>query len=347
MTSIYLVRHAEAEGNLFRRAQGQFDGMITSLGYRQVECLRRRFLPIPVEAVYASDLRRTRITSSAIWQPKGLTPTFTPALREYSIGCWENMPWTEWAALDSDALRRFNQLDEFAPPGGETPEQVRQRMVSAFWRIAQENEGKTVAIVSHGMALRILMGALEGLSFAEMRSAPHSDNTAVSLIEVEGDSARIVFRDDNSHLGELSTFAKQKWWRTADNAPDPALRFRGLSDDNREDFSAVMAAAQAEGLAPDFDPAERTDDLRLAYWQDKVAGVVIPTEEDCWFYLLSELRGNRQGIQLVGEGIDMLRRRGRDRIFCRCATAAQALYLAHYGFDREGLVCSLPIDFNL
>ena len=81
MTNIYLVRHAEAEGNLFRRAQGQFDGMITSLGYRQVECLRQRFLSIEVEAVYVSDLRRTRITSSAIWQPKGLRPIFSPALQ--------------------------------------------------------------------------------------------------------------------------------------------------------------------------------------------------------------------------------------------------------------------------
>ena len=66
MTKIYLVRHAEAEGNLFRRAQGQFDGMITALGYRQIEQLRRRFLSIPIEAVYVSDLRRTQITSSAI-----------------------------------------------------------------------------------------------------------------------------------------------------------------------------------------------------------------------------------------------------------------------------------------
>ena len=347
MTSIYLVRHAEAEGNLFRRAQGQFDGMITSLGHRQVECLRQRFLSVPIDAVYASDLRRTRITSAAIWQPKGLMPSFTPELREYSLGCWENTPWTEWAAQDSESLRRFNQLDGFAPLGGETPDQVRDRMVSAFWRIVKENEGKTVAIVSHGMALRILMGALEGLSFEEMRSAPHSDNTAVSLIEAEGDSARIVFRDDNSHLGELSTFAKQKWWRTADNAPDPALRFRGLEADNREDLAAVMDAARSEGLSPAFDPADHADRIRLGYWQDKVAGVVIPTDDDCWFYLLPALRGNRQGIQLVGEGVDVLRRQGHTRLCCRCASHAQALYLAHYGFDREGLVCSLNIDFGL
>lgn len=347
MTSIYLVRHAEAEGNLFRRAQGQFDGMITALGHRQIEQLRQRFLPIPIEAVYASDLRRTRITSAAIWQNKGLTPVFSSRLREYSIGCWENTPWTEWAAQDNESLLRFNSLDNFSPLGGETPAEVRQRITEEFWRIAKENEGKTIAIVSHGMALRILMGALEGLSFEQMRTAPHSDNTAVSLVEVEGNEARIVFRDDNSHLGELSTFAKQAWWRKDNNAPDPALRFRGLDGDNQNDLHTIIESARKEGLAPSFDPAAYADVIRLAYWQDTIAGVVIPTAEDCWFYLLPELRGKRQGIQLIGEGIDVLRRKGCDTIRCHCVSHAAALYLTHYGFDRNGLTCSLKIDFKL
>ncbi|MBR6739000.1 MAG: histidine phosphatase family protein, partial [Oscillospiraceae bacterium] len=265
----------------------------------------------------------------------------------YSLGCWENIPWTEWAARDNESLLRFNQLNGFSPLGGETPEQVRQRITEEFWRIAKENEGKTVAIVSHGMALRILMGALEGLSFAEMRTAPHGDNTAVSLVEVEGNNARIVFRDDNSHLGELSTFAKQAWWRKDNNAPDPALRFRRYSKDHDADLLAVLDAARAEGVAPAFDAATYREVIRLAYWQDKVAGVVIPTEEDCWFYLLPALRGKRQGIQLIGEGIDALRREGCDTIRCNCISNSVALYLTHYGFDRNGLTCSLKIDFSL
>ena len=347
MTKIYLVRHAEAEGNLFRRAQGQFDGMITALGYRQIEQLRRRFLPIPIEAVYVSDLRRTQITSSAIWQPKGLVPILSSRLREFGLGCWENTPWTEWAAQDNDSLLRFNALDHFSAEGSETPEQVRERITAEFWRIAKENEGRTIAIVSHGMALRILMGALEGLSFVEMRTAPHGDNTAVSLVEVEGTSARIVFRDDNSHLGELSTFAKQAWWRNDTNAPDPALRFRSLGGDNECDLAAVLDAARGEGLSPAPDTAAHTDTLRLAYWQDEVAGVVIPRSEDCWFYLLPHLRGKRQGIQLIGEGIAVLRRLGCSCLRCHCVSPAVALYLAHYGFDRDGLTCSLKIDFSL
>ena len=67
MTRIYLIRHAEAEGNLYRIAQGQYDSLITDRGYRQIEALAGRFDDIPIDAVYSSDLSRTCITAAAIY----------------------------------------------------------------------------------------------------------------------------------------------------------------------------------------------------------------------------------------------------------------------------------------
>ena len=34
MTTVYLVRHAEAEGNLYRRVHGWYNSLITDNGYR-------------------------------------------------------------------------------------------------------------------------------------------------------------------------------------------------------------------------------------------------------------------------------------------------------------------------
>ena len=39
MTTIYLIRHAEADGNLYRRAHGWYDSVITDRGYRQIAAL--------------------------------------------------------------------------------------------------------------------------------------------------------------------------------------------------------------------------------------------------------------------------------------------------------------------
>ncbi len=39
MTTIYLIRHAEAEGNLYRRIHGQYDSLVTKRGYKQIAAL--------------------------------------------------------------------------------------------------------------------------------------------------------------------------------------------------------------------------------------------------------------------------------------------------------------------
>ena len=90
MTTIYLIRHAEAEGNLYRIAQGQHDSNLTDRGWRQVQALARRFAGIRVDAVYASDLYRTRATASAVYKPKGLPLHLRKDLREIYGGDWED-----------------------------------------------------------------------------------------------------------------------------------------------------------------------------------------------------------------------------------------------------------------
>ena len=42
MTEIYLIRHTQAEGNLYRMMQGHRDGDVTALGWREIEALADR-----------------------------------------------------------------------------------------------------------------------------------------------------------------------------------------------------------------------------------------------------------------------------------------------------------------
>ena len=219
MTRVYLIRHAEAEGNLYRRAHGWYDALITENGYRQIEALEQRFADIHVDAVYSSDLFRTKTTASAIWRPKHLELVTEKQLREILLGDWEDKPWAEIAYPNPESLERFNVMDpDWSVPGAESLGQVRERVEKAIRKIAARHEGQTVVIVSHGCAIRCVLGAFHGLSLRESVSMGHSDNTAVSLLEFEGDSVRVIFENDNSHLPEhLSTFALQRWWRATDN----------------------------------------------------------------------------------------------------------------------------------
>ena len=101
MTTIYLIRHAEAEGNLYRIAQGQANSKASQTGASgEIQALARRFADIPIDAVYASDLYRTCATASAIYKPKGLPLHRRRDLREICVGVWEEKTWGEIARQD-------------------------------------------------------------------------------------------------------------------------------------------------------------------------------------------------------------------------------------------------------
>ncbi len=86
VTTVYLIRHAEAEGNLYRIAHGQYDGLITDRGYQQLRVLKKRFDDVHIDAVYSSDLFRARSTARAIYEPTGLALLTDPAWREIHMG---------------------------------------------------------------------------------------------------------------------------------------------------------------------------------------------------------------------------------------------------------------------
>ena len=108
MTTLYLIRHAEAEGNAYRRIDGWYNSLITPNGLLQIEALGRRFEPIQIDACYASDLYRTCKTASAIYVPKALELHTDPRLREVGLGRWENHPFGELEQFEPELLEQFN-----------------------------------------------------------------------------------------------------------------------------------------------------------------------------------------------------------------------------------------------
>ena len=66
MTEIYLIRHTQAEGNLFRAMQGHWDGDVTALGLQEIDALAERMRDVKIDALYASDLKRAVLTAGAI-----------------------------------------------------------------------------------------------------------------------------------------------------------------------------------------------------------------------------------------------------------------------------------------
>ena len=347
MTSIYLIRHAEAEGNLYRIAQGQNTSILTDRGWRLTRALEERFRGIHIDTVYSSDLYRTCATASAIYRPKGLPLHRCAGLREICVGSWEQKTWGQIAREDPEQLENFNHhLHLWHAEGAETPLQVQSRVLAAIRQIAAENVGKTVAVFSHGAAIRLVLAYLQGYSLEDLGQTPHGDNTAVSLLEAEGDTMRVVFRDDNSHLRTPEFLAGEKVSKRA-NALEPGLWFAPLRLPEQASFltGSVSDAWPEAGLASAFDPERLLADAGerstlVGFLGEDPVGLVQLGPETGWISLAWIRRDCRKrgfGVQLIGQAVQLTRSLDGRELLVSLPTGSSAFsFFRDYGFHPAG-----------
>ena len=111
-TDIYIIRHAEAEGNIFRRMDGHYNSRITVNGQKQILALRERFSQIPIDAVYASDLFRTCETAKALYVPKGLELHKDARFREIFLGEDEDLTFGWLEHFRAERMYNFSKAPE-------------------------------------------------------------------------------------------------------------------------------------------------------------------------------------------------------------------------------------------
>ena len=92
MTTLYLVRHGETVDNARQIMQGQTQGELNENGILQATQLSETWKDRQLDAIIASDLKRSFDTARIIAEPHGLEVQTTPLLRE-----------RDWAVLQ-DAL---------------------------------------------------------------------------------------------------------------------------------------------------------------------------------------------------------------------------------------------------
>lgn len=202
MTKVYMIRHAEAEGNIYRRMCGQYNGKLTKLGVQQLDKLEKRFENIHIDKVYYSDLERTRHTSTAITRNRNIESVPEKGLREIYAGEWEFVDFGELSHRYPEDFRAFTyDPGNCEMKGGETFYQVRARMTEAVLRLAAENDGKTIALFTHAYALRTLISGIKELPSEKVRELRGFGNTSVTLLNVEDGKIEIVHEADTSHLG--------------------------------------------------------------------------------------------------------------------------------------------------
>jgi len=360
MTTIYLIRHAQAEGNIYRYFQGQMDGQLSENAAYQLAALAERFAPIQIDAVYTSPLYRAGMTARAIADPKGLPLIIEEDLKEINCGKLEGMPYGEIAWRYPELNEKFGQqTPELDIPDGEAVRDVAKRMRAAILRIARDNPGKTCAAVSHGSAIASFFALLDHADMHTYSMHTYSQNTSVSLLYVEDDGAiRAQYRYDASHLAALpdkyvraerpvawhpdvkpiGAFGYDLWYQPADFSAHSAL-IRRFGEDawrtiyHNTRFDAGNFVGNAKDLM-DTDP----ESVFLVMHGEKIVGLLMldSRQQDepgvghiSFLYLIEPYRHMGLGLQLIGQAVQCYRKKGRSVLRLNVAKsnkAAIALY---------------------
>jgi broad specificity phosphatase PhoE len=186
-TTLYLVRHGETDPNRHRIMQGRgLDAALNAAGQQQAEAVAQRFATTPLDAIYASGLRRAIETAETVHRhhPR-LTLRQNPDLDEMAWGVYEGTPPSPErdAALDAIYQKWDAGQYEAAVDGGESILDVQARGVRAIRSITESHSGDTVLVVTHGRMLRVLLASLlEGYTLDHMGTFDHS-NTGVNELQ--------------------------------------------------------------------------------------------------------------------------------------------------------------------
>jgi probable phosphoglycerate mutase len=197
---LLLARHGETPSNRELRYVGSRDEPLSEHGANQAGQLAAALAALPVQAVYASPLRRAAETGRRIAEACGLDLRVEPRLREQAFGDWEGLTRAEvLSGHQKDHLLRWEADLSIAPPGGEALPDVRERVLGLVEDLRRDHAGEWVALVSHVGPIKALLCTALGVPLpAALRL--FLDPATLSVIDW-GDRPVIRLFNAHGHLG--------------------------------------------------------------------------------------------------------------------------------------------------
>jgi broad specificity phosphatase PhoE len=200
---IYLVRHGQTDFNLRGIVQGSgVNSSLNDYGRAQAAAFHDHYHHIPFDKIYTSALKRSQESVQAFIN-KGIPHEAFAGLNEISWGTKEGQQITP----EEDQYYHYmlSQWQEgntsLKIEGGESPEDVVERMRPAIAHIMSQQNERTILVCMHGRAIRILLCYLLNLPLKNMDSFEHQ-NLGLYLLDFDG-QFKIELHNDLTHLSLL------------------------------------------------------------------------------------------------------------------------------------------------
>jgi broad specificity phosphatase PhoE len=179
---LWLMRHAEVE----RKYQGVFGGRIdmalSPVGRKQAQALAAFLHGKPIQALYASPMKRVRQTLAPMAHDSLPQPVWLDSLREVDFGVWTGHAWEEIEPkFGVSAYSWLDQLVGATIPEAESATELRRRLDPCLKEVLFWHAGRQIGITCHGGVIRVLLSMLLGWPLTQL-AAVEIDYASVTQV---------------------------------------------------------------------------------------------------------------------------------------------------------------------
>ena len=170
-TQLALIRHGEVEAAYQRVFGGRIDMNLSPRGHEQAATLAKWLARQPLNAVYASPMKRVQQTLAPFatnndWSERAVT---VPGLREVDFGDWTGLSWdTVSERFGVSAFQWLTELERGGIANAENALTYRGRVEPFIEDILEKHPGENVAVFCHGGVIRMILSILLGIPLPRM-----------------------------------------------------------------------------------------------------------------------------------------------------------------------------------
>lgn len=199
ITTIYVIRHGESEGNIHAHNnpdtiftdETEYGSPLTEKGKEQARLVSQRLEDLDFAAIFSSDLIRAKETAEIVAKPHGLSVVTNNTIRERNWGA--QMSKSIRSEIE-EAVKALNEEERLAHryfPDGETGLEAIKRFTNFLEEIVPAYKGQKIAVVNHG---NIMRSFLVKIGFAKYDELPSGslENTAYFVLETDGETYKII-----------------------------------------------------------------------------------------------------------------------------------------------------------
>lgn len=203
MTRFFLIRHGQTGWNREARFRGRVDIELDEVGVRQAEAVADRLAQCGAAAIYSSPLKRALMTAEPIARRVGLEVVRLEGINDMNFGVWEGRSVEEVREQEKELFDVWSHdPDRVRIPGGETLEEVRNRVAATVDDLAARHDDGMVLLVTHRVVCKVLLCHLLGLDNSHFWRIAQ-DTAAVSAFQIEGGRSAVSLVNDTCHLRGL------------------------------------------------------------------------------------------------------------------------------------------------